>query len=754
MKNFNGPDAGFFINNTKKIVTKDSSSPYRGPAGPYRRQSKNEKPQDPDPNILHKFASYNTLFTLSALSQSEIQNPKTFFTSKPHDIIAQSGGIGATANYRQGPPGGGGRGLTGDNKRIIEENTNVRDALYRATLEFDKNNDLYFENVSITTIPGYNEKRRLTSATNITMTVVEPYGLTLLEKIKAAAAKNNFLDHIDAPYLLTIEFKGFDEKGKPMKEDSDITKRVIPIKIVRMDLDVNQGGTIYSIDAIPYNEFGFSNVYMYPRTSGNLSSTSRTLAEVIANLNEVLNKQNEEERDNALIEVPDQYQITIDESLFPNEKLNYSLLNQTGMVDPGATGADAGEFIAAGIETDYIKFTDKTNLMMLLENLMKAHPRYGAKKFEEWAQKLQQTGDLGDYNAGKDSYFQYFRIRSSIEPIAGRFDRLRQTNPKICKIVVEPYFISAYNVVAAGLHQGKNFATYIAKEYNYIFTGDNVDILNLDINYQYAYFKSVLKDAGPDGGRELKKDKSPKTEDSGRPINPRLPNFGDVLNMKSEVSVHKSANANRTSPGDAKLDQFFDYITNPQADMVKVQMEILGDPAWLGQSQFIPPAPKPQKSKGISTDDNKAFFTGDDPTNIWNPRLRCYNAEVAEPVTLLNFVVPDDVNDKKGTYDISQKQKGAFSGLYKVFEVANNFSEGKFTQTLHMTRFNNQDRPVTPSGNKTRTTVNGKTVKSSTPYHGGADGLHTGTKSYRVPHAGEFVGSGGVSYDPDRDAGI
>mgnify|MGYP005655936841 CR=1 FL=1 len=61
------------------------------------------------------------MFTLSALSQSEIRNPKTFFTGKPHDIIAQSGGIDATANYRQGPPGGGGRGFTGDNKKIIEE---------------------------------------------------------------------------------------------------------------------------------------------------------------------------------------------------------------------------------------------------------------------------------------------------------------------------------------------------------------------------------------------------------------------------------------------------------------------------------------------------------------------------------------------------------------------------------------------------------------------------------------------------------
>ena len=70
--------------------------------------------------------------------------------------------------------------------------------------------------------------------------------------------------------------------------------------------------------------------------------------------------------------------------------------------------------------------------------------------------------------------------------------------------------------------------------------------------------------------------------------------------------------------------------------------------------------------------------------------MRCYNAEVAEPITQLNFVVPDDVNDRKGTYDISEKQKATFSGLYKVYQVVNTFTDGRFTQELTMTRFNNQ----------------------------------------------------------------
>jgi hypothetical protein len=41
-----------------------------------------------------------------------------------------------------------------------------------------------------------------------------------------------------------------------------------------------------------------------------------------------------------------------------------------------------------------------------------------------------------------------------------------------------------------------------------------------------------------------------------------------------------------------------------------------------------------------------------------------------------------------------------FSGLYKVTQVEHNFTDGKFTQTLTMVRFNNQDKPATPTSNE------------------------------------------------------
>jgi hypothetical protein len=659
---------------------------------------------------LHKFASYNTIFTLSALSTREIRNPKLFFTSAPHDIIARSGGIGASANRNEKPAFEQDNQFTDETKATIIKSTALRDALGRASTEFMKNNDLYFKNVEMTSIPGLNDKRRLTSVTNIMMELVEPSGITLLEKVKAAAANNGFLDHLDAPYMLTIEFKGFDENGREIKENTDFTKRVIPIKLITMDIDVNQGGSYYSIKAIPYNEFALTNQFMYPRTSGTLESTNRTFKDAVKNLQDILDEQNQDEQVNGYNQYPDRYDISISQDLNPEAQLSYELLGQAGMTQKNNVVEPGSE----AFTMEYIKFNSSVNLLMLLENLMKTHPDYGAKSFDEWSKAVSTPGNTGafDPNSALSTYFKYFRIRTSIEPTTN-FDEIRQTNAKIIRIVVEPFYISAYNLATAGIHQDKNYQGYVAKAYNYIFTGDNLDIQSLDINYKVAYYQSRLKDVEANDDRTFSQSNKEQTEQTGTPSNREKWRSDQYLPLKSEVSVYKSSNSNRLAKGNARVDQFFDAITNPLADMVVVNMSILGDPAWLGQSQFIPATPV--NSNGSSQDNNIDFFRGDVKDNIWNPNLKCFNYDVAEPITNLTFKVPQDFDDKKGVYEMSSAQQAVFSGLYRVTQVRHSFTDGQFTQNLTMVRFNNQDGKVTSTSNQKITKKNGVVTGVNNP---------------------------------------
>jgi hypothetical protein len=674
------------------MAERKTSSTYEG-ALYARKESIKKLPLNPDPNVLHQFASYNTIFTLSALSSREIRNPKTFFQSAPHDIIARSGGIGPFANRNNRPPGERER-FTEEAKNTIAKSKTLRDSLNRATTEFAKNNDLYFRNVEMTSVPGYNAKRRLTSVTNIMMELVEPAGITLIEKIKAAAANNGFLDHLDAPYLLTMEFKGFDEHGRAIKEKNEYVKRVIPIKLITMDIDVNQGGSYYNLKAIPYNEFALTDTFMYPRTSGTLRSITKTFADAVQDLQRILNDQNEQERVARFNQFPDRYDISISKDLDPDFILPYEQLAQAGMVERRVAQSVVGE---QEFTMEFIKFSSNDHIPMILENLMKTHPKYGAKSFDEWQTAVTKRGtDRFNPNEALSTYFKYFRIRTSIEPTEN-FDEIRQTNAKIIRIVVEPYYISAYRLATAGIHQDKNYQSYVAKAYNYIFTGDNLDIQDLSINYKVAYFQSRLKDLEATDSRTFENTKDAVTETTGTPSN-RHPYSAGLLPLQSNPSVVKSSTTNRTAKGDNRLDQFFDAITNPTADMVVIRMQILGDPAWLGQSQFIPATP--ENSNGSSTDNNIEFFRGGEMTNIWNANLKCFNYDVAEPVVNLTFKTPQDFNDKTGVYELSSEQKAVFSGLYTVPQVEHSFTDGQFTQTLTLVRFNNQDLPVTPTSNE------------------------------------------------------
>ncbi len=48
-------------------------------------------------NVLHEFATYNTLFTLSGVNEQELESGD-FLTNPIHDVVARSGGIGENTN--------------------------------------------------------------------------------------------------------------------------------------------------------------------------------------------------------------------------------------------------------------------------------------------------------------------------------------------------------------------------------------------------------------------------------------------------------------------------------------------------------------------------------------------------------------------------------------------------------------------------------------------------------------------------------
>ena len=167
-----------------------------------------------EPNALHQYASYNYIFTLSGMSPTEIRNPEFLLRNAPGNIIARSGGIGP---FENDPESAQNPGLdpdlldrlftkrsvdTGDEPVASANNTGLFRKIVSDQNTLAKNRDIYFESVEIDTVHGLNGDRATATNTSIRMRLTEPTGVTLINKIRAAAVNNGFFGSCGCTFFI------------------------------------------------------------------------------------------------------------------------------------------------------------------------------------------------------------------------------------------------------------------------------------------------------------------------------------------------------------------------------------------------------------------------------------------------------------------------------------------------------------------------------------------------------------------------
>jgi hypothetical protein len=129
----------------------------------------------------------------------------------------------------------------------------------------------------------------------------------------------------------------------------------------------------------------------------------------------------------------------------------------------------------------------------------------------------------------------------------------------------------------------------------------------------------------------------------------------------------------------ARSQDFYDYLTNPTVDMMRIEMEILGDPAFICQDQYIPLDGRDQARK-----------SGD----IYDYDSGSFNADSHTPLMELVYRLPDDINDKTGVMFESKsnapEENLFFAGVYQIVKIESKITNGQFLQTLTCVRLNNQ----------------------------------------------------------------
>lgn len=677
----------------------------------------------PSPNSLNKFATYNYLFTLSALSTTDLENPENILTNSPHDVIARSGGIGdkeSFTSFRTSTPDSI-RNVDGKAKTGQFSESETESLLGRLKQSDDilrRGHDIFFERVTIDSTNRPNEQRKLMNYNKIEMELIEPHGITLFEKLKAAAWNNGFQDHIDAPYLLTLEFKGTDELGKEVSMPNG--KRVMPIKITNAPMTFNNGVTNYTLTAVPWTEFAMTDRFLYTRSTYTIvdavknffSAAHPTLESALNHLATQLTKAQDDEIEKKLRATTDDYIIKIDPRVsnpengtpLKNQSSSNYNINQSGgfkaTVRPGMS--------IAKIITDLVKqadyYKDITDLVL-----------------KKW--KSTTVVDTGA-EADTDYMVPWFKVITNVRTRTNQLDSVTKMHPKIIEFHVVPFKVHVMNFVIPGMSLPLAKYSRVKKVYDYVFTGNNTEVLDLAIDYKYGFFQARLANNLPSVEQD-KMNLSIGDKFARLVAQTNIPYPDGLLPLRSYPSIQSSAKGyQREQDGSPVLDEYFEYLTNPRGDMVNVNLKIMGDPAWVGQDHFLP-----VKRSGGGTYE----MVGSLGNYAWDEERQCFNFDQAEALMNLNFRFPTDINETKGIMDFANLENIQFTGLYKVPRVVSVFEKGQFTQELTCVRLNNQGAEIQVA-TKEELTEDKKTNKITTDYHDNID----------LPTDGGNFGEGGA----------
>ena len=683
------------LNKNKNIDTSAITNDYQISGRDSGTQKSEAKKEGPTPNVLHKYASFNYVWTLSALSREELAEPSNVGV-KIHDVIAKSSGIGEDGAFKDLNTNvndlykGNAQSATG---LSTKQATEIKSAATNADAILRRGHDIFFEKVVINAVHRPNEARKMMNFTKIDIEMHEPFGVTLFEKLRAAAFNNKFRDHIDAPFLLTLQFRGYDNLGKSYP--TLVTVRHLPIKITNAEMEINAGGTKYSLIAMPWTEFAMVDRYLYTRGAASIlgkgkisnfvnkaieqtgigaTAVTNNLSSALSEMAKAINAQQEIEISRKLRQFEDKYIIEADPAI------GYQLAGS----DNYAIREKTAKFV--------VNIRPQVAISKLITDLVQQADEYrdiAKKVLKYWKgmEGYQTASDGGSDKQPPNPLVPWFKIKTTVI-IGEQFDEITKQHQKTILFTVIPYDIHVMNFTIPGLSASGLWGKYVKKVYKYIYTGENTDILDLKINYKYGHFQSRLYDGTrtDGGGSSQRKDLSmqqlvERYAGSSGQTEPLLPLRSSPM-IKKEEDVGTGDGASRT-----KVDDFYTYLVNPRADMVGVQMSILGDPAFIGQDFALPL--KPSQSSVTASKTDSAEVAGYKNFQ-WDEKLGCFNFDRAEPFITLDFRFPTDISETKSVMDFRSLENIHFSGLYKVQSVESIFDGGKFTQNLELIRYNNQ----------------------------------------------------------------
>lgn len=664
-------------------------------------------------NVLNSYRSYTYNFTLAGLKKERVNDPESYRNSELELVILKSAGKGTqgisnlgtnksqnqTAQVRAGNSS---QGVTASKNAQLDS---VADKLLQ---DFNKESpgrfDMFIENVEIETIMGYKNGASTTLPTNVRFEVFEPYSVNgFIEALHTAAVAAGYATYASASFLLKMEFIGY-------PDDADITapkivsgaERYFVLRFTGLEVQITERGTRYQCTAVPYNEGGFGQP---SELIAPVKMTGRTVKQILGNLMKAVQDQQEDSQRKARksTSVPgfDKYEIK-----FPTRD-DDNAENSIGSADVNELGVDSIVYRMPDLGT-----TDKpTPSPQELERepgSIRYNPDDPTVQFHENKQIyecieylirdstyvrniLKNIGQPGQKSIDEYGMVKYFLIKMEV------------TNQDVINdLTKNPYRTFTYVVTEYKIHYTKipqyaqakidisKIKNLSLREYNYIYTGKNIDVINFKLNFNTLFFEAIPRALG-NNDAPAARDSIARKDEVGAQTTP-VPVDVTARDSTSAQGVMPTASAVSVAPGHGsgsqrQDDPYFvmarnmhEAVVNSKASMLTGELEIIGDPLYIATGGIGNYRPKRGK-EGLTE-------TGEADHNY------------REIFITVNFRNPVDISSlSKGGRTYFESKKVPFSGIYRVLTVNSSFKDGQFKQMLSIARLPGQivNNDITPT---------------------------------------------------------
>jgi hypothetical protein len=648
-------------------------------------------------NPMEQFASYTCLWTLACLTPDQFNNPASYRASPQalKNIVFSSGG------------------------RFNDQ----RAKTFFGTPEY------FINNFQMNCLIGTNEKTGNSNAIKFSFDIVEPHSMgLLLQSMQNAAVDSGYLSYLDnAPYVLRMDIQGYDELGRVIKS---IKPKFFTLKLVSMKFSVNEGGSLYKVEAIPYNHQGFSDsvnvTYTDIKISGDLGGkgiVSEVLSTSQESLAAVLNRNEDKLKAEKRIGETDQYAVqfptlagewkssagtplaaknaTVNPAAAATESVvkvtggaakpldtTNQLINELGQASLGFDSKSGGNVLFKRADD---QIDAKTGVIK--RDAMTIDPKARAFQFgqqQSLTSIINQVVLSSDYakraildrpdgfGTTAEGYIKWFKLDVQIEllkldPITGDF--AKKITYRVVPYYVHQSIFSNPNSAPVGYSE---LMKTVVKEYQYIYSGQNVDVLKFDININNLFYAGANPSPENEGSKTSNQDQKLSEQKNktskvgqGQAAASQAAQLGRARPKRDPrlLKGYKGGSSEKTTEQNIAESFQQAFISGNSADLVTVDLEIMGDPYWIvdsGIGNYFASAPTPVSQ-----------ITNDGTMNYESGNVYIY----------LTFKTPADINETTGLYDFSVAGKDSpFSGIYRVNMCENTFSDGQWKQKLKCLR--------------------------------------------------------------------